>query len=187
MNPTLSELTIEAIEILSKNPKGFFLFVEGRRIDDGHHASMDRIALDETVEFSKAIGLAHDKMGDNDTLHVVTADQKCIQCHFLDMLNDKSLSHQFEFPCMVFRHNETHGKVDVAIYAIGPYAHLFRGSLEQNIIPHIMANVSCVGNGLVALKSSNKVSQRSIFSLFIFKFFFTNELKILCLALILIS
>lgn len=72
--PTLSEMTRKAIVILSKNENGFFLFVEGGRIDMAHHATKAHIALDETAEFAKAVKLAVDDLGDEDTLFVVTAD-----------------------------------------------------------------------------------------------------------------
>jgi alkaline phosphatase len=35
--------------------------------------------------------------------------------------------------------SETHGGEDVAIFAGGPLAHLFRGVLEQHVIYHVMA------------------------------------------------
>ena len=35
--------------------------------------------------------------------------------------------------------SETHTGDDVAIYAWGPYAHLFHGTVEQNIIYHVMS------------------------------------------------
>lgn len=35
--PTLADLTRTAIQMLSKQEKGFVLFVEGGRIDHGHH------------------------------------------------------------------------------------------------------------------------------------------------------
>lgn len=41
---------------------------------------------------------------------------------------------------------ETHGADDVPIYARGPMAHLYRGVMEENVIPHIMAVASCVSN-----------------------------------------
>lgn len=35
--PSLAEMTSKAIDILDKNPEGYFLFVEGGRIDHAHH------------------------------------------------------------------------------------------------------------------------------------------------------
>ena len=37
---------------------------------------------------------------------------------------------------------ETHGGDDVAIFASGPYAHLFQGVVDQNFIYHVMAHAS---------------------------------------------
>lgn len=53
--PTLREMTKVAIEMLQKEKNGFYLFVEGGRIDHGHHANKAKKALDETVEFAKAV------------------------------------------------------------------------------------------------------------------------------------
>ncbi|XP_014469148.1 PREDICTED: alkaline phosphatase 4-like isoform X2 [Dinoponera quadriceps] len=39
--------------------------------------------------------------------------------------------------------DETHGGEDVGVYAIGPYAHLFRGTFEQNYIAHAIAYAAC--------------------------------------------
>lgn len=72
--PTLAEMTEAAINVLSKGEEGFFLFVEGGRIDHGHHSTHAKKALDETVEFSKAIQKAVDLTSFEDTLIVVTSD-----------------------------------------------------------------------------------------------------------------
>ncbi len=37
--PSLTEMTKKAIEMLEKNKNGYFLLVEGGRIDHGHHES----------------------------------------------------------------------------------------------------------------------------------------------------
>lgn len=71
--PTLSEMVDKAIDILNRNENGFFLFVEGGRVDHGHHGTRSRLAVDETKEYAKAVELAKGKLGD-DTLIVVTAD-----------------------------------------------------------------------------------------------------------------
>ncbi|XP_058835963.1 membrane-bound alkaline phosphatase-like [Topomyia yanbarensis] len=72
--PTLAEMVDKATDVLSKNEKGFFLFVEGGRIDLAHHDNWGKLALDETVEFAKAVKLAREKFSEEDTLIVVTAD-----------------------------------------------------------------------------------------------------------------
>lgn len=74
LEPTLSEMVEKAIEILSKHEDGFFLFVEGGLIDRGHHDTKAHYALEETVEFAKAVALARAKLSEEDTLIVTTAD-----------------------------------------------------------------------------------------------------------------
>uniref|UniRef100_A0A3P8WD92 alkaline phosphatase n=2 Tax=Cynoglossus semilaevis TaxID=244447 RepID=A0A3P8WD92_CYNSE len=73
-DPSLTEMVEKAVKILQKNPKGFFLFVEGGRIDHGHHAGRAKRALTETVEFDRAIGRAAEMTSELDTMTVVTAD-----------------------------------------------------------------------------------------------------------------
>lgn len=73
-SPTLKEMTMKAIEILQTNPNGFFLFVEGGRIDMALHDNQAHIALEETAEFSRSIKVATQMLSANDTLFVVTAD-----------------------------------------------------------------------------------------------------------------
>lgn len=73
-DPSLAEMTSMAIDILNKNQQGFFLFVEGGRINDAHHSGFARMALDETAELSKAVEVALNKLSTDDTLILVTAD-----------------------------------------------------------------------------------------------------------------
>lgn len=72
--PTLTEMVMKAIEILSQNPKGFFLFVEGGRIDHALHETKPRVALDETLAFARAVELATKMVNLDETLIVATAD-----------------------------------------------------------------------------------------------------------------
>lgn len=74
VEPSLVEMTEKAIELLSTNPNGYFLLVEGGQIDFGHHTSQAKHALDEFVSFDNAVGKASEKTSENDTLIVVTAD-----------------------------------------------------------------------------------------------------------------
>lgn len=72
--PSLAEMTEKAIEILSNNPKGYFLMVESGRIDHGHHAGSAYSALTDAIELSKAVQAADSMTDDGDTLILVTAD-----------------------------------------------------------------------------------------------------------------
>ncbi|KAL3869103.1 hypothetical protein ACJMK2_041828 [Sinanodonta woodiana] len=72
--PSLEEMTEKAIQILSKNKKGFFLLVEGGLIDHGHHEGRALLALYDTLAFDKAVAKGDSITNRNDTLIVVTAD-----------------------------------------------------------------------------------------------------------------
>jgi alkaline phosphatase len=72
--PSLSEMTAKALAILSRNPRGFVLMVEGGRIDHGHHMSNAYRALVDTIEFSNAVRTALQRTDPAETLIVVTAD-----------------------------------------------------------------------------------------------------------------
>ncbi|XP_058987819.1 alkaline phosphatase-like [Musca domestica] len=72
--PTLQEMTSAAISILSNESNGFFLFVEGGRIDHAHHETKAKKALDETVQFDEAIKRAYELTDPNETLIVISAD-----------------------------------------------------------------------------------------------------------------
>ncbi len=72
--PTLSEMTAKAIDVLSNNKKGFFLMVEAGRIDHAHHDGNAFRALTDAIELSNAVRTAKNKINLNDTLIIVTAD-----------------------------------------------------------------------------------------------------------------
>lgn len=73
--PTLAQMTDKALELLSKNEKGFFLQVEGASIDKQDHAANPCGQIGETVDLDEAVqkALAFAKK-DGNTLVIVTAD-----------------------------------------------------------------------------------------------------------------
>ncbi|RXN19850.1 alkaline tissue-nonspecific isozyme [Labeo rohita] len=73
-DPSLTEMVDVAIKILRKNERGFYLLVEGGRIDHGHHEGKAKQALHEAVEMDRAITRAGLLTSIYDTLTVVTAD-----------------------------------------------------------------------------------------------------------------
>ena len=77
--PSLAEMTRKAIDLLAHDPDGFFLMVEGGKIDHALHGSNAKNALVDAVAMDDAVQAAVDKMraldpGLKNTLIVVTAD-----------------------------------------------------------------------------------------------------------------
>ncbi len=58
--PSLAEMTKKAIDILSKDNDGFFLMVEGSKIDWASHANDPIGIISDTLAFDKAVGIALD-------------------------------------------------------------------------------------------------------------------------------
>jgi len=72
--PSLAEMTAFAIKQLQTNENGFFLLVEGGRIDHAHHFSNAYRALLDTVAMDEAVGAALKIVDLEETLILVTAD-----------------------------------------------------------------------------------------------------------------
>lgn len=207
--PSLSDMTSKAIDMLKQEPKGFYLHVEAGRIDHAHHAGNAYRALTDAIELSKAVKVALEKTDPKDTLIVVTADHSHVftiagypkrgnnilgkvvnpgnadGTYATDALGlpystlgyangpgytgasnsqpegSKTYPHNpssysgitagrpnltatdttapsYMQESAVPMQSETHAGEDVAIYANGPKAYLFRGTMEQNTIFHVM-------------------------------------------------
>uniref|UniRef100_A0A672MR66 Alkaline phosphatase n=1 Tax=Sinocyclocheilus grahami TaxID=75366 RepID=A0A672MR66_SINGR len=106
------EITEKAIRILKKNPKGFFLLVEGGRIDQGHHDSRASMALHEAVALDDAVARGLELTNEEETLTVVTADH----------------SHAFTFNGYPFRGNSILGKSPIFAMDFLPYTTLMYGN-----------------------------------------------------------
>jgi alkaline phosphatase len=73
LEPSLTDMTRAAIQVLSRNPRGFFLMVEGGRIDHALHADNGYRAVTDMLEFDRAIAEAL-RLVSKETLIIVTAD-----------------------------------------------------------------------------------------------------------------
>lgn len=74
VEPSLYEMTEAAIKVLSQNPNGYVLFVEGGNIDSAHTKNYAQHALIETAVFHKTVEMADKATNESDTLIVVTSD-----------------------------------------------------------------------------------------------------------------
>ncbi|AOT11259.1 hypothetical protein S4054249_22630 [Pseudoalteromonas luteoviolacea] len=75
--PSLRDMTEVAIKKLSKNPKGFFLMVEGGQIDWAGHNNDAGTLLHEMLKFDSAVeSVLQWANGRDDTVVIVTADHE---------------------------------------------------------------------------------------------------------------
>jgi len=75
--PTLAEMSLSAIEFLSRDDDGFLLVIEGARIDMASHGNDLERALTETVAFDQAVAAVADWAEERDDVTLlVTADHE---------------------------------------------------------------------------------------------------------------
>ena len=72
--PSLADMTQQAVERLAATGAGYFLMVESARIDHAHHGGNAYRALKDTQEFAEAVAAARAMTSDQETLIIVTAD-----------------------------------------------------------------------------------------------------------------
>lgn len=73
--PSLAEMTQKAIDMLSENPNGFFLMVEGSKVDWAAHDNDGKPAVTDFLAFDKACKIALDfAQNDGHTLVVIMPD-----------------------------------------------------------------------------------------------------------------
>lgn len=90
--PSLTNMTSKAIEFLTKENRGFFLMVEGGRIDHASHASDITSVWKEVIEFDQAVNYAVDWAAkDGETLVIVLADHETMGLSATEPINIKGL------------------------------------------------------------------------------------------------
>jgi alkaline phosphatase len=75
--PTLSEMTLAALEQLDPDPQGFFLMVEGGRIDHAGHGNRIDASVGETLAFDDTVAAVMNWAGSREDVTIlVTADHE---------------------------------------------------------------------------------------------------------------
>jgi len=120
--------SIKAIDILSQNPKGFFLMVEGSQIDWGGHANNKAYIVGEMTDFDNTIGKVLDwAEKDGNTLVVVTADHETGGM----ALTGGSVSRGVVDAKFIWKE---HTGIMVPVFAFGPGADQFQGIYPNTAI-----------------------------------------------------
>lgn len=117
----LSEMTLKAIQTLSKNENGFVLMIEGSMIDWAAHENNLEYVAAETIDFDQAVGTALNfATGDGNTLVVVTADH---ETGGLVLSGGDISTHKVEAKFA----GTDHSAVMVPVFSYGPGSERFSG------------------------------------------------------------
>jgi alkaline phosphatase len=135
--PTLSEMTDKALEVLSRNEQGFFLMVEGSQIDWGAEDNDINYTIREQLHFDLAIRSAIQfAMKDGETLVVATSDHEAG-----GMFISEELPNQLDGKINIGWGTDGHTGVPVPVFAYGPHAEQFMGWYDNTEIPKKIANI----------------------------------------------
>lgn len=130
----LEKSTELSINILSKDPDGFFLMVEGSQIDWGGHANDAEYIRTEVIDFDRAIKVALDfAEKDGNTLVIVTADHETGGLALSGNEEDKT-QNKIE-PKFT---TKNHTGVMVPVYSYGPGSEKLEGIFENTYIFNVM-------------------------------------------------
>lgn len=123
--PTLAQMTKKALELLSQDPDGFFLMVEGGRIDHAQHQAkyqkmiQEVIALDEAVKLAKEFQAQHP-----DTLILLTADHETGGLKMRPGKHSKGTAPKAVYTTAIPGITTMHSAQKVALFGAGPGSEL---------------------------------------------------------------
>jgi len=123
--PFLNEMVQKALEALEYNENGFFLMVEGGRIDQACHDNNLQRCIHETIDFFDSVQVVIDwAAGRTDTLIIVTADH---ETGGLDVVQDNGAG---QYPDVTWS-SGGHTGTNVPVYAWGQNAELVTGVMDN--------------------------------------------------------
>jgi alkaline phosphatase len=140
--PTLTEMSLAALEIVSKDPDGFFLMIEGARIDMASHGNDLENTVHEAVAFDEAVAAVAARLGDQQTL-LVTADH---ECGGLEVTGDNGAG---ALPDATWRWGQ-HTNALVDVFAQGPGGAYIDGELLDHTWVHAAIVAELSGEALAA-------------------------------------
>ncbi|MFC1781999.1 alkaline phosphatase [Planctomycetota bacterium] len=135
--PHLTQMTETALAILDNDADGFFLMVEGGKIDWASHNHQTARMIGETMEFDRAVKAAWEwARGRGDTLIVVTAD------HETGGLTVERNNGQGVLPEVSWS-TKGHTPTEVPVYAWGTGAELFTEPMDNT---HVFYKIISAAN-----------------------------------------
>lgn len=125
----LRQTSLEAVNSLRQHPKGYFLMIEGSKIDLASHANNLPETIAEMLDFDRTAGAILTEAAKNgDTLVIITADH---ECGGLSILGGDPASRTVTAAYSTGNHSG----IAVPVYAFGPGSANFTGTYENTAIP----------------------------------------------------
>ena len=151
--PSIVEMTEKSIRLLNRNPKGFFLMVEGSQIDSYCHRHNTEMVLHTMGLFDDAVKLALEFASkDRKTLVIVTGDHEAGGM-VIDGGSYRKKALDIKWV------SRFHTGVPTPIFAFGPSADLFTGLLNNTDMPVIIAKLMKIKNFPAVLKKGKKLEK----------------------------
>ncbi len=141
--PTLEEMAAAALAVLDRDPDGFFLMIEGGRIDHGGHANNLVNSVQETLAFDATVDVVTRwaRARGNVTV-LVTADHEC------GGLQITAPAPAGTYPAVRWRWGN-HTNARVAIVGEGPGAEVIDGAVVDHRWVYEIARARVDGDGFV--------------------------------------
>jgi alkaline phosphatase len=142
--PTLTEMSVAALDFLAEDGDGFFLVIEGARIDMANHGNDLQRSITETLAFDDAVAAVAAWAADHDEVTLmVTADH---ESGGLEVVADADPG---LLPEVAWRSGD-HSNTRVDIYASGPGSEVFADNVRDNTWIHAVINARLVGHAATA-------------------------------------
>jgi alkaline phosphatase len=143
--PSISEMTKIALDYLEENKKGFFLMVEGARIDHAGHDNDAYRVINEVIAFDNAVKAVLEwAERRDDTLIIVTADHECGGINLIKEgeTNDPKGTVRFRtkdgYAMDVSFGSTSHTGSFIPVYSQGPNSEKLEGTAELTYIFDVM-------------------------------------------------
>ncbi|MCB9745517.1 MAG: alkaline phosphatase [Alphaproteobacteria bacterium] len=147
--PTLSEMTAAALERLDADPDGFFLMIEGARIDMASHGNDLRRAVGETLDFDAVVADVAAWAADRpEVTLIVTADHECGGLEVVTPGEAGALS-EVDWRWT----NHTNARID--LYAMGAEAEALDGQLIDHTWVYALASARLTGQAFLPPAETN--------------------------------
>ncbi len=127
----LETMTAKALDIVGRDPDGFFLLVENEESDSQAHRNADEATItEEMLDFDRAVALALAYQEEHpETLVIVTSDHET---------GGISLTHDADREIVMQYASPNHTGVLVPLFASGPGAERFGGILRNDRVGQIL-------------------------------------------------